>query len=1205
VHLLDGKPVYSAGDLVGFLACEHLTDLERAALAGATTRPIRDDPEIELIRKRGFEHERWYITQLEAERRTVTRIEPDTSADQPDGQPMSHADEFREQLRLTRSAIERGDDVIYQAALFDGTWRGHADFLLRVDGPNAGSELGDFHYEIADTKLARSTKASALLQLCTYVDLLTLIQGRPPEWVHVALGGSAKPIEHHRVADYFAYYRALKARFETTVRSDTRPADYPPSASSPEPVEHCDVCRWQMICNAWWRDHDSLKLVAGVTRNQRRALTERGVDTRRRLAVLPIPVDPPLRRTSRESIVRVREQARIQVAGLDEGRMLYELLEPERGPDRTILPGRGLAALPPPSPGDLFFDIEGDPFAFEDGLEYLFGIVEYDGAGWPAYHRWWAVDRDQEKVAFEQLIDFIVERRVSDPALHVYHYGSYERGRAASLSTRHATREERVDELLRGSVFVDLLTATKAALRASVEGYSIKNLEPLYSYTRQVDLRLAGDSIVQFERYLEEGGSDQSILERIADYNRDDCESAAGLRNWLEARRPEAESLFGGPMPRPIPTDSQATPEQTATRQAVQALASRLTADLPSDPASRTPVQAATQLLADLLDWHWREEKSTWWQFFDLITRPDEELIVAREPIAGLKYIGPVQLTGRQKHPVYRYTFPPQENDVKGGSAVYDPRLLGVEGMGIGRAGSIAAIDQVEGWLELKRPPDHPAGHPTALVPHDQPGSDAQRESLLEIGRWMADNGAEGPGPYRAARDLLLRRPPRVGIAEGASLAADGEPGATAAFRLVTSLDETTLPIQGPPGSGKSTTGADMIVKLVAAGRKVGITANSHKVIANMLKKVIARGSEKGMEIQTVQKITDDEDALVNDLVKPEKDTAKVRRALDEDKAMVAAGTAWLWSSEQMRGAVDVLFVDEAGQMSLANAVAVSTGARNLVLLGDPQQLDQPTQGTHPDGAGVSALEHVLAGEPTIDPRRGLFLESTWRLHPQICEFTSDQFYAGQLTARPGTGRQQVGAAFEAQGLFGSGARELPVEGSGLRFVPVAHQDNSSRSGEEASVVAQLAQALVGAAEWTDSSGRHHQVRWDDLLVVAPYNAQVRAIRDLLPAAGKGRVGTVDKFQGQEAAVSIYSMTTSSADEAPHGLNFLYSRNRLNVATSRARCLAIVVANPELTNVRCRSAKQVKLVNALCRFIELAIEVRVPQAQAPLDLVPA
>jgi uncharacterized protein len=295
-----------------------------------------------------------------------------------------------------------------------------------------------------------------------------------------------------------------------------------------------------------------------------------------------------------------------------------------------------------------------------------------------------------------------------------------------------------------------------------------------------------------------------------------------------------------------------------------------------------------------------------------------------------------------------------------------------------------------------------------------------------------------------------------------------------------------------------------------------------------------------------------------------------------------------------MRDTVDVLFVDEAGQMSLANVIAVSTAARSVVLLGDPQQLDQPTQGSHPLGAGVSALEHVLDGQPTIDPSRGLFLESTWRLHDQICEFTSDQFYGGQLRPRPFNSRQAVRPAFNSEGLFGSAAAgtALPVSGSGLRYLPTPHSGNASRSDEEARVVADLATSLIAAGEWTDVKGQTHQLGWNDILIVAPYNAQVRAIRDLLPDPGKTRVGTVDKFQGQEGAVAIYSMTTSSADEAPHGLDFLYSRHRLNVATSRARCLAVVVASPELINVRCRNAKQVKLVNALCRYIELAMEVR-------------
>jgi predicted RecB family nuclease len=726
VHLLDGRPVYSAGDLVGFLACEHLTDLERAALAGFTTRPVRNDPELDLIRRRGFEHERRYRDDLEAAGRQVTEIQPDAYEVGPEGAHDGHGEELRRQAEQTIEAIRRGDDVIYQAAFFDGRWRGHADFLLRVDGPGNESELGPYHYQISDTKLAHRTKASALIQLCTYVDLLTPIQGRAPDQVHVALGGSARLVESHRVADYLAYYRALKARFEATVAE--RVEGYPPSATYPDPVEHCDVCRWVLVCRDRWRHDDHLSLVAGISRNQRRGLTERDVTTRRGLAVLALPVSPPLPNTSRESVARVREQARIQVEGEDAGRVLYELLPPERLEDGTVIPGRGLAALPPPSPGDLFFDIEGDPFAFDDGLEYLFGVIEpgyrdeqqvatdeppaesadeeaqptlwsqpgsAPALSEPAFHHQWALDPAEEKLAFEWFIDLVRERRRLDPSLHVYHFGSYERGRIARLSTRHATREEEVDALLRAGTFVDLFNVVRQGLRASVESYSIKRLEPLYGFQRSVELQLAGESIVEFERFLEEGGRDRSILETIRQYNRDDCLSTLQLRDWLEQRRPEAETGFELTLPRPGPADGAPSDVQAAAQAEVQALADRLTEGIPDDEEARTPDDQARLLLANLLDWHRREAKSGWWRFFDLMSRPDDELELAREPIAGLSFVSETPPSGRQKNPIRRYSFPPQENELEHDKQVHDPRLLGISGLG--GVGRIVAIDQMLG----------------------------------------------------------------------------------------------------------------------------------------------------------------------------------------------------------------------------------------------------------------------------------------------------------------------------------------------------------------------------------------------------------------------------------------------------------------------------------------------------------------------------
>jgi uncharacterized protein len=382
------------------------------------------------------------------------------------------------------------------------------------------------------------------------------------------------------------------------------------------------------------------------------------------------------------------------------------------------------------------------------------------------------------------------------------------------------------------------------------------------------------------------------------------------------------------------------------------------------------------------------------------------------------------------------------------------------------------------------------------------------------------------------------------------------------------------LAVQGPPGSGKTYLGAEVVVELVRLGRKVGVTANSHRVIGHLLDSVAARAAEKGVAVRIGQK-PDRSGDCTSDAAEPYEDYGELLAALGSGEVNVVGGTAWLWSRPEFAEAVDVQVIDEAGQLSLANAVAVSGAVRSLVLLGDPQQLDQPLQGTHPPGAEASALGHILDGKSTMPPGMGLFLERTRRLHPDLCRFTSEAFYEGRLASEPWLARQD---------LAGSGV----LDGTGVRFVSVPHEGNRNDSPEEAAVVAGLIGELLAAGgTWTDAEGRRHELSLDDVLVVAPYNAQVAEIARTLPGV---RAGTVDKFQGQEAPVSLYSMATSSPEDAPRGMEFLYSLNRLNVATSRARCLAVVVANPDLIRVRARTPRQMQLANALCRFIELAGE---------------
>jgi predicted RecB family nuclease len=1181
MQLVDGRPVYSATDLVGFLACEHLTELERAALAGLVERPDRSDPELDVIRRRGLQHEQRYLEELRAGGpvTTIERIEGEEQGDR-----------LRRQATETIEAMGAGADVIYQATFFDGRWLGYADFLLRTPNPpDQVSAFGGYHYEVADTKLARHVKASAVLQICSYVEQLEAIQHFAPVFLHVVLSGSRGGTVPLRVADYMAYYRAAKARFEERVLgmdgTVPSPASYPPADTYPEPVEHCNVCRWSELCEARRRADDHLSLVAGITARQRKAMVARDFTTVSRLAAAPIPFDPPLDGSSASAVERVREQARIQVEGRGHKPPLHEVLLPKAG--EAIDPERGLATLPPPSTGDLFFDIEGDPYAYDDGIDYLFGVLDVEGA----FTAFWSFDPEHpeeinlagEKAAFEAFIDFVSERRRSYPDMHVYHYAPYEPTALKRLMGRHASREEEVDELLRGGILVDLFRAVRQGMRASVESYSIKKLEAIYGFTREIDLRDAGSSIVAFEEWLELRESDRpasDILRRIEAYNRDDVISNARLRDWLEMLRGELGQRTSQEVPRPAPRAAEAPDSLTEAAAEVQALAERLTSDVPVD--TRTPEQQARWLLAQLLSWHRRESKATYWDFFRRMGLTPAELVGEDLAIGQLELISlsePFLPTPRAKLHRRRavYRFPAQEHrDIHTRSELFDPRLA-QEFAGEdpwktwGLAADAGVIDDQHDTFELIWKADGPVRHPEAIVALNRVPDKPLPQALLRLGMWVAEHGVDADGPWRAARDLLLRRAPRCGQEDGAPLRRSDETELDAACRLVSCLDDGTLAIQGPPGAGKTFAGAEMIVRLLASGRRVGISATSHKVIENALKAVLNAADRSGMDIRAIQKTGSS--GLDDSRLTITGDNAKVRDALRSGDANLGAGTPWLWGRDDFVDIVDVLFVDEAGQISLANVLAMGEATRNFVLLGDPQQLDQPLQGSHPPGADRSALAHLLGDDATMPPDRGLFLEHTWRMHPALTAFTSTAFYEGRLQSRE---------HLAVQVLHGP----MPIGGVGPRLLGIEHVGDENASLEEARHVAALVTTLLqSGSTWVNEKSEECPLTWQDVLIVAPYNAQVGEIQRLLPEA---HVGTVDKFQGQEAPISIYSMTSSSAEDAPRGMSFLYSRNRLNVATSRARCVAVVVASPDLLRVRARSVEEMRLANALCLYVEMA-----------------
>ena len=1078
----------SATRLNDFLGCRH-----RAALwLSGINLPEADNASLELLRSKGFEHEAAVLKRLEREHGPAVVI--------PTSAPM----EMR--LAMTDKALREGAPLIYQAALRHGSWIGLPDFLVRkaLDG-------GGWRYEPEDAKLARDAKAEHLIQLNLYAALVREATGAPiaEGAIHVGGGREAQRFnlrQTRHITDH------LMARFSHFAGLDVR-------ETLPVKSQACTRCGYSTRCEAEWRADDSPVFIAGITGPQVVRYAENQSRTFDAIAGLD-PVKPP-KGVGAEPHAKLVHQARLQKRGRESGSPLVELLPLE--------PMRGFRLLPAPAAGDLFFDMEGDPL-LPEGLEYLFGIYgPLDGCGHSSFLPIWAHDAPAEKIAFERLMTVFEEHFLTYPQARIYHYAPYEPVALKRLAQRYATKEAALDQMLREQRFVDLYRVARQAIRASTEGYSLKDLETIYWRKRQGEVTNAGDSIVEYERWRETG--DPAILEAIVRYNEDDCVSTARMRDWLENLRPEGAGYDLSCAPDDHLSENEERIEQ---REAFELRRQTLAARIRALEAFDEPCR---ELMAELPWFHQRTQKPAWWAIFDRQTWSTEEMIEDIEGLGGLTLMSQTQ---DKRSFVATYRFPPQDSRLKAGAS---PKIAATTES----AGTISAISMEDGQVTLRRGTAK-GDFPTrcSLSPAGPLNQRALVDGLLDLLEGVAADAAFSP----AWTTLLRREPPRLRGRSAGSIAAPDADLVGETIRAVRDLDHSTLIIQGPPGTGKTYTSARAIVALLQDGKRVGVSSNSHKAIHNLLEAVEKHASEIGFVFAGAKKSSrgDSETQFTGALIRNVDSSSEIDR-----HHHLVGGTAFHFASEAPN-AYDYLFVDEAGQVSLGNLGAMMRCARNLVLVGDQMQLPQPVQGTHPGESGLSCLDYAMRGHATVPADRGILLNVTRRLHPELCAFISDAIYDRKLTAHPTTAKRRLVLGLEAHPLLAA---------SGIKVLELEHEGCTQWSEAEAEVTLVLVNDLLRQHLAMGSATR--PLTLDDIMIVSPFNMQVDLLRRRLPVGS--RIGTVDKFQGQEAPVVIVSMATSFGGDAPRGTAFLFNRNRLNVAISRAQCLAIIVHGRRLLEV--------------------------------------
>lgn len=1135
MHHFNSELIFSPSDLVGFTYSEFASWMDRFKVECKEQAPEPDatDSFMQLLFAKGEGHESAMLAQFEAHGFSVAKITNDL---------LGNDAAFIHKQQATLDAMQAGVDVVYQAALELLPFRGFADFLIKV--PNLQgqtSRLGDYHYEVWDTKLSRSLKPSFVIQLCVYAEMLEQLQGIRPAHIVVGLGNGVE--ERLVTNDYFYYYRALKQRFlDMHEQWD--------STQMPDPGASTSYGRWSTYADQLLTERNHLSLIANISCSKIKKLNDAGIFTCAQLVsstAVRIPnMNPSVFQT-------LRAQARIQQQSAGQMSPLFEILTPTNA---------GLALLPPHSPLDVFFDIEGFPLA-EGGLEYLWGNTYFDEQGNRQFIDFWAHNPAEEKTAFKNFIEWVYARWQQDPQMHIYHYANYEIAACRKLMGRYGVCEFELDQLLRNNVFIDLYKIVKTGVLLGEPRYSIKNVEHLYRGKRETEVGNGGDSVVVYELWREafaEGKETDDwrtckTLKDIRDYNIDDCDSTQELTQWLRNQQAKNNITYIGIKEVDEPKVSDEVTARTKLRDKLLAKSESLQCN----------DARITENMAWTLEFHRRETKPLWWRLFDRMGLSHVDLEDDLDCVASCVRTSrePFKETDRARNYCYEYQFDiNQEYKLLSNDNAY---LLGPNLDKVALVHEECDFDKGLVVVKCKEEPEQVI----SLIPDEYVAPGAIQTAIDDV---VADFDA-GNLHNTAIDDFLYRKKPRIKNHDGRDIvtATDSHARLQQIITAVVNLENSYLTIQGPPGAGKTHTGKHIIAELVKQGKKIGISSNSHKAINNLLIGVAEYCREQNIPAKCFcTKDTGDE--IADNHIQVLKNDQIENHLVS---GCVIGTTAWGFCREELKGVFDYLFIDEAGQVSIAKLIGMSRATSNIVLMGDQMQLGQPSQGSHPAESGLSILDYLLHDSPIIPADMGIFLDTTYRMHSAVNHFISHAIYQGQLKSHADNDKQIIQVPAHYTGALNQEA--------GVIFIPVEHQGNTQASDEEVAEIKARVNELIGRP-FTDKKGNTKPIELSDMLFVAPYNHQVNKLKMVLGDSAK--VGSVDKFQGQEAPIVFFSLCSSDANESARGMDFLFDKHRINVAISRAQSLAIVVGNPALMSTKVGSVAQMAKVNVLARVFE-------------------